>query len=471
MNDALGGAKLSIPGKTSPLVWEPSRLHDLLSGRRRGLGATLLRGGLRLAETPYAWAMRWRNHRYDSGAAGVHRLDVPVISVGNLTTGGTGKTPLVFWLAQWFRGRAIPVAVVSRGYRAPQSGQRGDHGEQAENDEARELAARLPDVPTCRIRSRGGGPASRPPVPMRGDHPRRRLPAPPHRPRPGHRRLGRPGALGLRPPPSPGFAPRAGGRAAAGRSGGPVRADALAPHQREELHRQIAQIAPAGGLAGNGRRSPGRRSPRPGGRAHRVVPRPAGGRVLWHWQPRRLSPYLGQLRLSGGRVSRVSRPSCLYAPRPGSPGTRGPPTAGRLPCSALKRTLSSCPSIGLATCRSGPLPSTWKFSLDGSFWRHDWTFWQGNPCPLSHRERVRARACLRVPARPDFWHHEGTVSQGERVEIGKIPPVIAYFIPVHGDCPNFRSEAHENGTVPLGRRGQAPFSAHNGPKNEPVPSL
>ncbi len=107
----------------------------------------MLRGGLRLAETPYAWAVRWRNHRYDSGAATVRRLDVPVISVGNLTTGGTGKTPLVFWLAQWFRDRAVPVAVVSRGYRAPRSGPGGNHGDQAENDEARELAARLPDVP------------------------------------------------------------------------------------------------------------------------------------------------------------------------------------------------------------------------------------------------------------------------------------------------------------------------------------
>ncbi len=101
----------------------------------------MLRAALRLAETPYAWAMRWRNRRYDTGAATVHRLDVPVVSVGNLTLGGTGKTPLVYWLAQWFRDRDIPVAVVSRGYHAPQ---RGGHNE---NDEAQELAARLPGVP------------------------------------------------------------------------------------------------------------------------------------------------------------------------------------------------------------------------------------------------------------------------------------------------------------------------------------
>ena len=65
---------------------------------------------------------------------------MPVISVGNLTLGGTGKTPLVYWLARWFGDRAIPVAVISRGYHA----RPGD--EDSRNDEARELAARLPGV-------------------------------------------------------------------------------------------------------------------------------------------------------------------------------------------------------------------------------------------------------------------------------------------------------------------------------------
>jgi tetraacyldisaccharide 4'-kinase len=129
-----------MPDPSQHLVWEPSKFRDLVSGRRRGLGAALMRAGLRLAETPYAWAMRWRNRRYDRGAAAVYRLDVPVISVGNLTLGGTGKTPLVYWLAQWFQGRAIPVAVISRGYHARQG---DEHGQ---NDEARELAARLPGV-------------------------------------------------------------------------------------------------------------------------------------------------------------------------------------------------------------------------------------------------------------------------------------------------------------------------------------
>jgi tetraacyldisaccharide 4'-kinase len=119
-------------------MFEPSQFRDLVSGRRRGVGASLLRGGLCAAEVPYAWAMRWRNRRYDCGAATICRIGVPVVSVGNLTLGGTGKTPLVAWLGRWFGARRIAVAVVSRGYGAPAGGQ---------NDEALELAARLPGVP------------------------------------------------------------------------------------------------------------------------------------------------------------------------------------------------------------------------------------------------------------------------------------------------------------------------------------
>ncbi len=116
----------------------PSEFRELVSGRRRGVAAAALRLGLRLAEVPYTWAVRWRNHRYDTGAAPAHRVGVPVVSVGNLTLGGTGKTPMVEWLARWFRQRDVRVAVISRGY-AAQAG--------AENDEALELKQKLPDVP------------------------------------------------------------------------------------------------------------------------------------------------------------------------------------------------------------------------------------------------------------------------------------------------------------------------------------
>jgi len=110
---------------------------ELVSGRRPGFAADLLRAGLAAAEWPYRLAVGWRNSRYDSGRAMVHRLDVPVVSVGNLTLGGTGKTPMVAWIAGWLTEHGRRVAIVSRGYKA--------HSADG-NDEARELAALLPGV-------------------------------------------------------------------------------------------------------------------------------------------------------------------------------------------------------------------------------------------------------------------------------------------------------------------------------------
>lgn len=112
--------------------------HALVNGQQRGLGAACARAALRVAETPYTWAVRWRNWRYDRGRAAVQHVGVPVVSVGNLTLGGTGKTPFVAWLAQWYLDRGVRVGLVSRGYRS-QPGR--------PNDEALELAQRLPGVP------------------------------------------------------------------------------------------------------------------------------------------------------------------------------------------------------------------------------------------------------------------------------------------------------------------------------------
>jgi tetraacyldisaccharide 4'-kinase len=60
-----------------------------------------------------------------------------VVSVGNLTLGGTGKTPLVEWIVRWFTARNVPVAIVSRGYGAG----RGEH-----NDEAKLLERHMPGL-------------------------------------------------------------------------------------------------------------------------------------------------------------------------------------------------------------------------------------------------------------------------------------------------------------------------------------
>jgi tetraacyldisaccharide 4'-kinase len=119
-------------------VFKPSEFRELVSGQRRGGRAAALRGVLRAAELPYSLAVGWRNRRYDLGHNVAHRVRIPVISVGNLTLGGTGKTPMVKWLARWLRDRGLRVAIVSRGYGA---------GGSNHNDEALELRQSLPDVP------------------------------------------------------------------------------------------------------------------------------------------------------------------------------------------------------------------------------------------------------------------------------------------------------------------------------------
>lgn len=116
----------------------PAEFRDLVSGRKRGLLPMLKRGGLRMAEVPYTLGVAFRNWQFNSGRRKITRVEVPVISVGNLTVGGTGKTPLVEWLAKYFRRHDVRVAIISRGYGAEAG---------AVNDEALELEQRLPDVP------------------------------------------------------------------------------------------------------------------------------------------------------------------------------------------------------------------------------------------------------------------------------------------------------------------------------------
>ena len=78
----------------------------------------LVRGPLWLASLGYALATFVRNKLYDFGWLKIHRADVPVISIGNVTAGGTGKTPVVAYLAKLLRQRGLRVAIVSRGYGA-----------------------------------------------------------------------------------------------------------------------------------------------------------------------------------------------------------------------------------------------------------------------------------------------------------------------------------------------------------------
>lgn len=64
----------------------------------------------------YAAAVAVKNRAYDRGWAGVRRLRWPVVSIGNLSVGGSGKTPLTIRLAELLRERGVTVGVLSRGY-------------------------------------------------------------------------------------------------------------------------------------------------------------------------------------------------------------------------------------------------------------------------------------------------------------------------------------------------------------------
>ena len=72
----------------------------------------------------YGVAMKARRALYQRGLFHTYKVGVPVISVGNLTTGGTGKTPLVEWIARALAQQQKRVCILTRGYGRQHSGNR-----------------------------------------------------------------------------------------------------------------------------------------------------------------------------------------------------------------------------------------------------------------------------------------------------------------------------------------------------------
>ena len=89
-----------------------------LPQRRSRKNPELMRNGWKsFVTTPYTFAARARTWLYDHGWLKSRRLPCPVVSVGNLTVGGTGKTPVTMWVAQRLLERGRKVGILSRGYR------------------------------------------------------------------------------------------------------------------------------------------------------------------------------------------------------------------------------------------------------------------------------------------------------------------------------------------------------------------
>lgn len=116
----------------------------------------------RLLSPLYSYLMVMRSLFYRNGIFTQHKLDVPVISVGNLLMGGTGKTPLVQYIARLLQQHHFKPAVLSRGYKGTAaqpvnvvSDRTSILLDAAEaGDEPRLLAEKLPGVPVITGRKR-----------------------------------------------------------------------------------------------------------------------------------------------------------------------------------------------------------------------------------------------------------------------------------------------------------------------------
>jgi len=120
------------------LLPDAESFKRIVSGADRSARGRLSRALLGPLGAAWTGVMAARNAAYDAGLFAAHAAPVPVVSVGNLSLGGTGKTPLVAWVAGRLLRAGHSPAIVSRGYGAARG---------TVSDEAAELALLLPGVP------------------------------------------------------------------------------------------------------------------------------------------------------------------------------------------------------------------------------------------------------------------------------------------------------------------------------------
>jgi tetraacyldisaccharide 4'-kinase len=97
--------------------------RELASGKRADVAGKLVLLFLAPCALVYSLVLRLRAALYQYGIVKTHHLPRPVVSIGNITVGGTGKTPVTAYIARFLLGQGYRVAVLSRGYGGTLEGQ------------------------------------------------------------------------------------------------------------------------------------------------------------------------------------------------------------------------------------------------------------------------------------------------------------------------------------------------------------
>lgn len=118
---------------------------EVISGKKKGVGPSLLKCLFLFLSFFYGVVVRFRNLLFNLGLKKSHAAKVPVISIGNITTGGTGKTPFSAWVCHWYLNRNRKPVFLSRGYKSL---------DEESNDEKRVLEQLCPGVPHLQNRDR-----------------------------------------------------------------------------------------------------------------------------------------------------------------------------------------------------------------------------------------------------------------------------------------------------------------------------
>lgn len=110
------------------------RYFDIIAGRDRTVFAKVARGTLAALAYPYAAAAQSRNTVYAMGLKKPTSLGRPTICIGNLTTGGTGKTPVTLWFARKLLSMGQKPAILLRGHKG-EAGFGHVHGSNSANND------------------------------------------------------------------------------------------------------------------------------------------------------------------------------------------------------------------------------------------------------------------------------------------------------------------------------------------------